>query len=140
MDAGSGNAPRRLGFSGLSFGAGVVLTVLALFLFSHRPGAGMHAITGQVAGADVTQHGGTKIAILNEGGSITQACNGVCDDLAFVQDSPDNVYRLEVRDPTGRCLLCEKGDYVTNGVEAGWRVDGKDRLTLRRTSRPAYGE
>lgn len=141
MDARSGDAPlKRRGFSLLSFGAGVVLTGLALFLFSHRPGAGLHAIRGQVSGADITLHGGTKVVILNEGGSITQACNGVCDDLAFVQDSPDNVYRLEVRDAAGRCLLCDKGDYVTNGVETGWTVGGREKLAVRKVTTFAYDE
>ena len=138
MQAVSEIPPRRRGFSLLSFGLGVGVTVLALFLFSQRPGAARHAIGGHVSGIDVTRHGGAKVAILNERGSITQTCHGVCDDLAFVQDSPDNLYRLEVRDAAGRCLLCEKGDYVTNGVALGWEVGGQEVLGLQRTDRSAY--
>ena len=138
MEVGPGeSAPRRRGFSPWSFAAGVALTALALFLFSHRPGAELHAIRGQVAGADVTRHGGAKVVIRNEGGAITQTCNGVCDDFAFVQDSPDNVYTLEVRDAAGRCLLCDQGDYVTNGVETSWVVGGREKLGLRKMQKQA---
>lgn len=141
MDARSEDSlPRRRGLSILSFSAGIVLTVLALFLYSHRPGAGLHEIRAQVSGADVTRHGGTRVLIRNEAGSLTQTCNGVCDDLAFVQDSPDNVYTLEVRDAAGRCLLCDEDDYVTNGMETGWTVGGRDKLAVSKVTTVAYEE
>lgn len=141
MDARSEDAfPKRRGFSILSFSAGVVLTVLAMFLYSHRPGADLHAIRGQVSGADITRHGGTKVLIRNEAGSMSQTCNGVCDDFAFVQDSPDNVYTLEVRDAAGRCVLCDKGDYVTNGLETGWTVGGREKLAVSKVTTSAYDE
>lgn len=95
-------------------------------------------IYGEIWGAEVSQHGGVSIAIKSKRGSITQTCNGVCDNLSFEQDSSDNVYKAEVRDAAGDCVLCDPGDYVGDGTQVRWRIGGQDKLALKRTMKSSY--
>ncbi len=122
---------------GFLLGVGLsIATVTALSLWSqHR----LRPIHAEVTGADVTRHGGAAITIRSEYGFIRQACNGVCDDLVFEQDSADNLYKAEVRDAAGKCVLCDQqSEYVSGGMQVGWRLGGKDKLVLQRTTKFAY--
>lgn len=129
--------PRRGGMlTGAVLGVlGTLAMVGALSAWvEHRP----KAIHGEIVGADVTHHGGATIAIKNTLGSLTQTCHGGCDDLVFEGDSAENVYKAEVRDAAGRCVLCDGGDYVTGGMQVRWRLAGRDKLTLQKSSKFTY--
>lgn len=68
-----------------------------------------------------------------------QACNGVCDNLVFEPDSADNVCKADVRDAASMCVLCDQqGEYVSGGMQVGWRLGGKEKLVLQRTTKFAY--
>ena len=71
---------------------------------------------------------------------MTQTCNGVYDSLRFEADSPDNVFRLEVRDLSGNCVLCDKGSYVTNGLQVQWTVAGHPQLRLKQAIASQYAD
>ncbi len=109
----------------------MVATLIASWGLARWPHAHRREITTEVVGADVSRAGGVRVRILNEHGALTQTCSGVCDDFAFEADSPDNVYKAEVRDASGRCVLCDGGSYVTGGTQVRWRLAGHDRLVLK---------
>jgi len=122
---------------GFLLGVGVSIAVVTALSFwsQHR----LRPIHAEVAGADVSRHGGVTINISSEYGFIRQACNGVCDNLVFEQDSADNLYKAEVRDAAGACVFCgHQGEYVSGGMQVGWRLGGKDKLALQRTTKFAY--
>lgn len=84
----------------------------------------------EVVGSDVSIHGGVEVRIENEGGHIVQTCNGVCDDLILGAVSGDNIYSVNVVDVQGKCIICGKGSYVTNGLDFNWRVAGREKLAM----------
>lgn len=84
-------------------------------------------------GRDVSRHGGYQVVIANEGASVRQICHGVCDDLHFQSESPDNSYWVNVLDKLGDCVACGSGAYVTNGYGAWvtrFSVAGTERLDV----------
>ena len=97
-------------------------------------------IKAEINGADVTRAGGAKLAIISEIGAVTQTCNGVCDSLRFEADSPENVFRLEIRDFSGKCVLCDKGNYVSSGSQVQWIVAGQPQLHLKRALASQYSD
>ena len=125
-----------------AFSGGFLLGVLSMVVVliglqvwtSHRA----LPIYGEIWGAEVSQHGGVSIAIKKEHGSITQTCNGVCDNFSFAEDTPDNVYRVEVHDAAGECVLCDPGDYVGDGTQVRWRIGGQDKLVVQKTMKSSY--
>ena len=66
-------------------------------------------------GAAVTRCGGRSVVVADEGGGITQTCNGACDDLHVQASSGDNSYWVNVLDAQGACIACTGGIYVTSG-------------------------
>lgn len=122
---------------GFSLGVGMSVAAAAALSFwsQHR----LRPIHAEIAGADVSRHGGATITIRSEYGFIRQACNGVCDNLVFEQDSADNVYKAEVRDASGACVFCDQeGAYVTGGMQERWVLGGEDKLVLQKATKFAY--
>lgn len=90
-----------------------------------------------VSGEAVTRHGGRRVGLSDARGSHFEAvCNGACDDITFRASAGENAYRVRVLDSQGKCLICSPAQYVTAGISARWRIDGRDRLVLT-TERPA---
>lgn len=135
------SAPRkRLPVWSFAFGfiAGIAFLYATAFIGDSGPRA--REIKAEINGADVTRAGGAKLAIISEIGAVTQTCNGVCDSLRFEADSPDNVFRLEIRDLSGKCVLCDEGSYVTNGQQVQWIVAGQPQLHLKRALASQYSD
>ena len=134
-------APRKR-FPVWSFALGFVAGIAFLYATAFIGDSGPHAreIKAEINGADVSRAGGAKLAIISEIGAVTQTCNGVCDSLRFEANSPDNVFRLEIRDLSGKCVLCDKGSYVTNGQQVQWTVAGQPQLRLKRALASQYSD
>jgi hypothetical protein len=70
-------------------------------------------------GADVTRAGGARIQVRDEGGTLTQVCNGPCDDLRFeAQPHGEDVYGVDVLNAAGACVACGQGQYVDRSYGA----------------------
>lgn len=134
-------APRKR-FPWVSFSLGFIAGIAFLDAIAIIGDSGPRAreIKAEINGADVSRSGGAQLAIISETGAVTQTCNGVCDSLRFEADSPDNVFRLEIRDLSGKCVLCDKGSYVSGGSQVRWTVAGQPQLRLRRALASQYSD
>ena len=122
----------------LGFIAGIAFLYATAYIGDRGPRA--REIKAEINGADVSRAGGAKLAIISEVGAVTQTCNGMCDSLRFEANSPDNVFRLEIRDRSGKCVLCDKGSYVTNGSQVQWTVAGQPQLRLKHAVASQYSD
>ncbi len=132
-------APRKR-FALWTFSLGFVAGIGFLYATAYIGDSGPRAreIKAEINGADVSRAGGAKLAIISEVGAVTQTCNGVCDSLRFEADSAENVFRLEIRDLSGKCVLCDEGNYVHNGTQVRWTVSGQEPLRLKRALASQY--
>lgn len=136
--------------TGLIVGLFVALAApwtIGALLKAMSPGLGPPPFNVQVrsSGADVSRHGGVKVAVEDARGKVVQSCNQVCDDFELDANGGDNSYRVRVLNAAGECVACDEGRYVSGGYGSPidrWTVSGRDALTVKVSTlrRNAAGE
>jgi hypothetical protein len=115
--------------------AGMIVPVVWMWHIQHRDRDNVQVTAN---GSDVSRHGGVRVVIRDEHGAVTQACNGICDDLSLTTGSSDNLYVVRVLDAAGRCVACDQGKYVTNGFKTKLAVSGDRQLKITSTTSRPY--
>jgi hypothetical protein len=90
------------------------------------------------AGADVTRGGGAVLSVAAKQGSLTQTCNGACDDLRYQANDDEADYEVRVLDSRGACLVCDQPRGVMGGYGAWshrWVIGGVRPLKIIVTDR-----
>lgn len=86
-------------------------------------------------GDAIWRHGAARVVATGEEGSVTQQCQGVCDDLVIRETSGDNSYRVVVFDRRGARLACGDIGYVTSGLGLNRVVVGDPGRAIVRSSK-----
>lgn len=117
-------------FAGLLFGGGMMWNEL-------------HAadVALQTSGADISGHGGVRLAIRRRTGVVVQSCNGGCDDLSIVNRTRSNGLRdIRVLNSQGGCVACVAPPGVALGQRRDdWTIAGPSRLAIARTADASAG-
>ena len=120
----------------LGFAAGVILFLvgaglLHLWLAPYRTDG--FNVDVASSGADVSLHGGRKLVVRNGRGSLTQICNGACDDLRYRASDDENDYEVKVLDAKDACIVCDQPRGIMGGYGGWshrWTISGADALKI----------
>jgi hypothetical protein len=138
-EARSGEGKRRL-FRFTAFRVGLLAGAVSFLV-----GAGLlHAAMAPIrlsgfnvdvvsTGADVSRNGGVTLIIRNRRGSLTQICNGACDNLHYQATDDENDYEVRVLDARGACVACDKPRGIMGGYGAWshrWVIAGEHPLKI----------
>jgi len=121
---------------------GFVVTVGLLWLWMSPFREPSFNVQLDSSGGAISRHAGRRLVLSHEHGSLTQTCNGACDDLSYRAKDGDNTYRLQVLNAAGECLACATGIDVMGGyggLSARWRVVDHGSLKIVASDQIASG-
>lgn len=127
----------RLGFVAglaLSFVAGAVV-LFGLEALDSQRWSERYNVEIVSHGDAISRHGAARVVAAGEKGSVTQQCQGACDDLVIRETSGDNSYRVVVFDRRGARLACGDIGYVTSGLGLNRVVVGGPGRAIVRSSK-----
>lgn len=131
----TGDGRRRLGrFAGGFLVGLLILPALAAIAWLaliatgwlHMPGPEVGP-TVNVSGADLSAYGTRSATFRMSGVDVRQDCAGACDDLRFEPSSDGQLWRVDVLDANGACVLCSAVDYAKSTRESipSWEIGGR---------------
>lgn len=101
----------------VGFGLGLTVfpaAVLAAYLMIVQSGTGQ-LLSGRggrsvlvASGQDMTAAKAASLSVIRTDEATTLACRGACDDLRLDGPGPSALERVEVKDASDTCLLCER--------------------------------
>lgn len=124
---------------GLGLVLGLALGAVALvgLAWAYRAAVSDDA-TVRISGAEVSAHGGVRILVSRQAGTIAQSCNGRCDDLgtARIVSQQNNLREVRVLNGQGECVACVRNrGHMRRGQQADWLIGGAQDLQVTRAIR-----
>jgi hypothetical protein len=128
--------PRRRMFRVTAFRVGFAAGLAAwalIYVVVHPYRAPKFNVEIVSSGLDVSRHGGRRLVVDHGHGSLSQMCNGACDDLWYRASDDENDYVVQVLDAKGACIVCDQPRGIMGGYGGWshrWSISGAEALKI----------